>query len=142
MAETREDKELSSEELRHEQQERAEFADFCRHREAETELLAEIPNDSLLGKKHRYYLQLLQQVADHMQFEQSSIGWMAAAHRIVALYGPTILRLCGQQSGAAANAALSHAHFTLCVEEAVWRIGAQRKFRQEAWATTKQMRDD
>ncbi len=95
----------------------------------------------MLGKTYRYYLQVLQQVADHIQFEQSPIGWMATAHRIVALYGPTILRLCGQQSQAAADAALSQAHFTLCVEEAVWRMAAQRKFRQETWATTEQFLD-
>ncbi len=77
---------------------------------------------------------VLRSIDAHTRFEQSTIGWMAAAHRIVSLYGPTLLRLRGQQSEAEADAALHRAHWILCVEEAVWRIGAQREFRQVACA--------
>ncbi len=126
VAESAADAKLSPEMQRHKQQMRGQLADYFRDMETKTQHLVDFPRPFLLVKKHRSYLRLLQRIADHIQFEQSSIGWMAAAHRIVSLYGPTILRLCGQHSGAEADVALSHAHWILCVEEAVWRIGAQR----------------
>ncbi len=56
--------------------------------------------------------ELLEAFVSHARFEQSSIGWMSVAHRFVSLVGLS-----------------DRAHWVLCLEEAVLRIGKERQFR-------------